>query len=277
MDEENVNQSLYDKMAAEQEKYRDWLLTQSPKDILDHAHEYAIREDILIEMDILTLPEKQAAALLESSTPLADICKDFRSMETEHMDNLRECIENRAERMLESKRESTRIIPVYQETDSYAREHNEYELWEISQVTNIACRGAIEKAIDIAVSTAVQDGPDGVRLTINPKEILAEFGPERLSFILAHTLQAKSFDPRYSPGNLAWAKTVPVADTGTQRHRYTLTSPPALLNIFVDMARTEIVRSEIAQSAEKQEQRKPSIKEQLAAKPVPSPKDKEAR
>lgn len=73
MDEKKLNQALYEKMSAEQDTYRSQLLTQSPKDILDQAHEYALREDILAEMDILDLPKEQAAALLEAQTPLADV------------------------------------------------------------------------------------------------------------------------------------------------------------------------------------------------------------
>lgn len=37
---------LYQRMAAEQEQLREWLLTQPPGVILDHACAYAIREDI---------------------------------------------------------------------------------------------------------------------------------------------------------------------------------------------------------------------------------------
>ena len=108
MDAEKLNQALYEKMAAEQERYRHVLLGQTPEEALNHAYEYTIREDILMEMDFFTLPEKLAAALLESPSPLADIFKDFRDMETGHMDHIRECIEDRAGILLESQRENTR-------------------------------------------------------------------------------------------------------------------------------------------------------------------------
>ena len=42
---------LYQRMAAEQQKFRDWLLTQPPNVILDHACEYTIREDMMVEME----------------------------------------------------------------------------------------------------------------------------------------------------------------------------------------------------------------------------------
>ena len=49
-----------------------------------------MREDILMEMGELDLSAKEAAALLESDTPLADIYEDFRSRDG-HMDPVREC------------------------------------------------------------------------------------------------------------------------------------------------------------------------------------------
>lgn len=267
MDTEKSNQALYEKMSAEQAEYRDWLLTQAPEDILNHAFAYAIREDILMEMEELNLPEKEAAALLESATPLADVFEDFRNRDG-HMDHVRECIEDLAKGLLESKRDFTRIIPVYMETAEYAKEHDETEVWKLSYKTNIACKDAIE--------TAIREGFDGMHLTADAKDVLAEFGQERVSFVLAHTLQTKAYDGRFSPGNLAWAKTIPIVESGEYRYQYAISSHPTLLNGFVDMARQALERMKQPQ------QRKPSIKEQLAAKPVPGdqpamPKDKEAR
>ena len=38
MDTEALNNALYDKMAAEQERYRHELLGQSPEEVLNHAY-----------------------------------------------------------------------------------------------------------------------------------------------------------------------------------------------------------------------------------------------
>ena len=46
MGETDYNAQLYDKMKAEQDKYRDWLLSQPPEEILNHTYEYTMREDI---------------------------------------------------------------------------------------------------------------------------------------------------------------------------------------------------------------------------------------
>lgn len=39
MKQEEMNTQLYEKLAAEQTKYRDWLMGQPPEEILNHAYE----------------------------------------------------------------------------------------------------------------------------------------------------------------------------------------------------------------------------------------------
>ena len=94
MDKNKLNDALYDKMAGEQQEYRAWLTAQPPDEILDHAAEFTIREDILVEMEALDLPAEQAAALLASSTPLADVYREWGKVETHHMEDIRDVIEN---------------------------------------------------------------------------------------------------------------------------------------------------------------------------------------
>lgn len=84
MGEIDYNALLYDKMKAEQDKYRDWLLNQPPEEILNHTYEYTMREDIVMCMEELELSPKQAKALLRSPCPLDDVYKEFRDREVEH-------------------------------------------------------------------------------------------------------------------------------------------------------------------------------------------------
>lgn len=272
MDAEKLNQALYDKMAAEQERFKHNLLGLTPEQVLDHAYEYAMRQDILMEMEALKLPAKQAKSLLESPFPLADVYKDFRDMETGHTDNIRECIEGRAESLLEAQQEATRSIPLYQQSGEYAKEHGELDAFWASLETNVACRDAIE--------TAIGEGFDGMSLHADTKGVLAAFGAERVSHVLAATLQGIRNDPRVSSSNQAWAATVPMLDTVSRHRDYLITSHPGVLSIFVTQARKEM------DAMQKQAEKKPSIKEQLAAsaaaqteKPTVHQhrKDKEAR
>ena len=73
MNTNDLNTALYEKMAAEQDKYRDWLKSQPPEEILHHTYEYTVREDIVMAMEDLELTDAQAQALLDSPTPLADV------------------------------------------------------------------------------------------------------------------------------------------------------------------------------------------------------------
>ena len=41
-----LNTALCQKMFAEQETYREWLLSQPSEEILNHTYEYTVREDI---------------------------------------------------------------------------------------------------------------------------------------------------------------------------------------------------------------------------------------
>ena len=194
---------------------------------------------------------------------------DFRDMETGHMDNIRECIEGRAESLMEAQRETAPIIPIYQHTGEYAREHGELDAFLASLETNVACRDAIE--------TAIREGFDGMSLHADTKGVLAAFGAERVSHVLAATLQGIRSDPRVSSGNQAWAATVPMFDTVSRHRDYLITSHPGVLSIFVTQTRKEM------DAMQKQTEKKPSIKDQLSVKPVPGdqpaakPKDREVR
>ena len=56
------NTALYEKMAAEQDKFRDWLKSQPPEEILKHTYEYTVREDILMAMEEPDVPFSGASS-----------------------------------------------------------------------------------------------------------------------------------------------------------------------------------------------------------------------
>ena len=101
MTNEELNTRLYEKMFAEQEQFRDWLLSQPPAEILNHAYEYTMREDIVMCIEELELEPEKARALLRSPCPLSDVYKEFRDRETEHMDTIRDSIETEADKSLQ--------------------------------------------------------------------------------------------------------------------------------------------------------------------------------
>jgi hypothetical protein len=105
MTERDYNGELYERMKSEQGEYKSWLLTQEPSAILDHAFEYTTREDIVLAMEELDLSPKRAKALLKSPCPLADVYKEFRDRETNHMDTIRDSIESRADQVIQREKE----------------------------------------------------------------------------------------------------------------------------------------------------------------------------
>ena len=61
---EECNTALYKKLFESQEQFRGWLLSQPPEEILNHAYEYTMREDILLSLEYndLTAPASPGAA-----------------------------------------------------------------------------------------------------------------------------------------------------------------------------------------------------------------------
>ena len=95
-----LNTELYQKMFAEQEQFRSKLLSMSPQEILEHAYEFITREDILLSLEYCDLSAKQAKALLQTDNPLADIFTKWEERETDHMTDIWDTVESRANELL---------------------------------------------------------------------------------------------------------------------------------------------------------------------------------
>lgn len=106
MNKKVFNAQLFQKMSAAQDKYRDWLLEQPPMEILFHAYEYSVREDILMMMENKDLTEAQAKALLKSPSPLEDVYKAWEKQDTGYMGDLWATMENRADEVIQREQKS---------------------------------------------------------------------------------------------------------------------------------------------------------------------------
>ena len=263
MTNEERNTALYQKMFAEQESFRDWLKGQPPEEILNHAYEYTIREDILLSLEYHDLSDAQTNALMKSPSPLADVFRDFEKLETHHMETVWDCLENRADAILEDQRRALRETPLYTQSGTYAYEHGELEQYWASNEANMACKQAIEDAIRDHYSGYSLDGKAAVT------EVVNAFGVERTMYILANTVQQKDHDGRISPSNKDWAKSIPIQKNpdawGTDRNcQFVVNSHPGLTNLFLST-----VRREYCQQQEKSA--KPSVREKLQAMPKATP------
>ena len=262
----DLNTALYEKMAAEQDKYRDWLKSQPAAEVLNHAYEYTVREDIVMCMEELELTEAQAKALLASPTPLADVYKDFEKLETSYMDVIRDTIESRADEVC---REPEELNPqsVYLHSAAYASEHGETDAYWMSDQANFSCKAAIEQAI------SRHYGDDHLNTAAAVQEVLEQFGAERMSFILANTIRYKEADGRISRDSKAWAKTIPMPeDRETSRQcAYLIVDQvnPGLVDLFARQARKTVQEKEKGSVLQKLKQETPARKTAVPKKQEP--------
>ncbi len=256
MSNEELNQALSEEMRAEQDKFREWLESQTAVEALKHAYEYIIREDILIALTDSDLSQTQVKALLQNSCTLDDIYKDWDKQETGFMQDIRDTIEERANIFIKQEQEKLMQyanVPVYNQTYEYAKIHNECDWCLQSHQADVACGQAIEAAINKNYSGSSLDTDEAIR------EVLPRFGRERLNFVLANMVRNLAWDGRISEANKEWAKSVPAPiDEKRSRKFIAFKVHPGLLNLFADDVRK-------LEPAVRQEQvkTKPSILERL--------------
>lgn len=230
---EALQQSLYDKLSREQDKYRDWLKGQPPEEILHHSYEYTVREDILMCMEELTLSEAETRALLLSPSPMAILYDKFSDLETGYMDTIRDSIEDTAK----DEAKKLRDLPVYPYPADHARENGELDAYRASFRANVSCKDAIEAAI--------RDNYHDNRLdTAAVGQVAEQFGQERMLYVLAATVRHFDYDGRISRDNKRWANTIPAYQNGDgmdsdRSVQFVVSSHPGLTDLFLTQARHE--------------------------------------
>lgn len=230
---EALQQSLYDKLSREQDKYRDWLKGQPPEEILHHSYEYTVREDILMSMEELTLSEAETRALLLSPSPMAILYDKFSDLETGYMDTIRDSIEDTAR----DEAKKLRDLPVYPYPADHAREQGELDAYRASFRANVSCKDAIEAAI--------RDNYHDNRLdTAAVGQVAEQFGQERMLYVLAATARHFDYDGRISRDNKRWANTIPAYQNGDgmdgdRSVQFVVSSHPGLTDLFLTQARRE--------------------------------------
>lgn len=97
MNDEENKLALYEKLRIEQDDYKKWLLSQAPRQILDHTNEYSIREEILTIVREGNISPTFAKALLYAEHPLATMYSDWSKCEYNKRDELFAIVNSRAE------------------------------------------------------------------------------------------------------------------------------------------------------------------------------------
>ena len=156
-----------------------------------------------------------------------------------------------------------RETPVYQEPYQYALDNGEtIPFWD-SHRCDIACRDAIDKAID--------DHFDGFRLAESaPESVLRRFGMDRTMYVIANSIQLLRDDGRISQHNVQWATKVPVPHGNEQddslRRDFLVRSHPGLFNLFAKITRDQVLKlqkRQMEQKMGKEKEHRPSILKQL--------------
>ena len=137
---------------------------------------------------------------------------------------------------------------LYKHTAAYALEHGELEQYRASLQANIACKNAIEAAI--------RQHFDGMHLNeAAVTEVMSAYGKVRICYVIAHTLQQKSWDGRFSPSNKEWAAQFEIAATihpaYDSRDAFVVDSHPAVLDGFTGLLRRECEKPSLYEKLEK--------------------------
>lgn len=254
MEHDYLSTCVCGRLVEEQRAFREWLLKQPAEEILNYAYEYAMREDIVYALEDIEFPEGEALALLASENPLSNIYKRYLELETDHMENIRQCIEGLAQDA-ESLFANTSKQPVYRHSFDYAVSHGEEQLYRNSFLANVACKDAIERAIAQNYAANCMDA-------IASKQVVTQFGYDRTLYVLANTVQFKDWDSRFSWINKEWAKNIQVAggSEGIWDHRWKFVvekSHPGLIDMFLTMVRSDL---------ERQNKQRVSVREKLKPK-----------
>ncbi|MDA3731408.1 DUF3849 domain-containing protein [Niameybacter massiliensis] len=125
---------------------------------------------------------------------------------------------------------------VYPYSMSEAKRNGELTQYRESFQENIRCAKAIQNTIS--------KNFDGMHLGKDvAKEVIAEFGYDRVNFVLANTMKELKHDGRFSRENKEWAKGIYIPKNKVNginmNAEFVVTSHPAVLDGFVNQARKE--------------------------------------
>ena len=141
--------------------------------------------------------------------------------------------------------------PVYRHTADYAMEHGELQEYNLSYQANEKCKEAIREAISSHY--------DGNRLCVDAavKEVLGKFGAERVQYLLANTVQRKSWDGRISPESKAWAQTISIPNDSRNAYLSLDGVNPGLMDSFLKGVRESIPKKKKHEKTAEKKERKP--------------------
>ncbi len=150
--------------------------------------------------------------------------------------------------------------PIYKGTYEMAKDTGELAEYRMSRRVNSLCQQEIDDAV-----TA---GWDGMHVSHDAvKQVLERFGPERVSYVLANTVQQKDWDERFSSANRSWANTVPMYVPPEKRLYCAASSHSTKLDDFITAARAEMLQME-KERGQSVKAKRPSVRKKLEETPA---------
>ena len=89
------------------------------------------------------------------------------------------------------------------------------------------------------------------------KEVLGMYGAERVQYLLANTVQRKSWDGRISPEKKTWVKSIPISDDSRNAGLCLDRVHPGLIDLFINKVRETIPKKENHEKTAEKKERKP--------------------
>ena len=118
--------------------------------------------------------------------------------------------------------------PLYIHSLKDAVAHNERDEWRDSYRENCDCARAIERAI----ASHYKDN----KLEECAEDLIAQYGFDRVNWVLTNTIQQKKSDGHFSKGNKEWAKRLFIPKDDVRWH-FCVESDSELIDIFTDQVR----------------------------------------
>ena len=150
-------------------------------------------------------------------------------------------------------------VPLYRHPPETARENGELDIYRQNANLNRECANAIDKAI-----YGSNYKPNHYDLKSAAQTVIAEYGKERVDWVLANTIQKQHYDGRYSSTNNDWAKGFDIPENASG---FFANAHPVLVNSFIDRVQeAEREKPSLLDTLSKNEQKS---RQQFGNKPEP--------
>ena len=195
MTKDQLENTFYERMSAENEAFLADLRVKPADEIISHAYEIACRDNLLMLFeDETSLSERQLEVLMEFDHPLEALFDDWINRDSDEMDRFRDSVEACADDILRKRVEEKYrdpAQPIYPNTRSEAMARGEVFEWMASRDRTLTCAGTFEKG----ATNAYNDG----KLPAFLKEWTNTYGKDRCMFVLACTMRQRTGDERFYP------------------------------------------------------------------------------